>query len=187
MTDKTKASDFKNLRGGDYDHIKGWGIDSDPKNDPTYPMKNRTDEEQLGYSWERPEQQPETVEILKTVERPNLTSVFGTPNPPSGLSGMIRRQAFKYSESSYGHWLPLILADRVNMVEGLIEDLRHGVVPNVFSEFGWQSEWKHNRKNFLLKVGISTAVVTGVAALLLSQKRKSNPHIKFKAAGSMNE
>ncbi len=34
--------------------IKGWGVDADPKNDPTYPMKRRTDAEQKGYAWERP-------------------------------------------------------------------------------------------------------------------------------------
>jgi hypothetical protein len=29
----------------DYSHIKGWGVDADPKNDPTYPMKHRTNDE----------------------------------------------------------------------------------------------------------------------------------------------
>ena len=43
----------------DYSHIKGWGIDADPKNDPTYPMKNRTNEEHKGYSWDRPTLQPQ--------------------------------------------------------------------------------------------------------------------------------
>src|ERR687893_387158 len=43
---------------------KGWGVDVDPKNDPTYPMKHRTDGEHAGYSWERPPQQQPTVEVL---------------------------------------------------------------------------------------------------------------------------
>jgi hypothetical protein len=47
----------------DPSQIKGWGVDADPKNDPTYPMKLRNDGEQAGYSWERPLQQP-TVEVL---------------------------------------------------------------------------------------------------------------------------
>src|SRR4028118_970488 len=115
--------------GKDFSHIKGWGIDADPENDPTYPMKpHRTDAEQTGYSWERPTLQPETVEVLQSNERPNLTAVFGTSTPPSGLSGMIRRYAFKYSEGSWGHWIPLLLADRVNVVEGVIDDIRHGHV-----------------------------------------------------------
>ena len=27
-------------------HIKGWGIDADPENEPTYPMKNYTGDDQ---------------------------------------------------------------------------------------------------------------------------------------------
>ena len=42
---------------------------------------------------------------------------------------MIRRFAFKYSESSYGHWLPLMLADRVNKVEGVLDDLSTATSP----------------------------------------------------------
>jgi hypothetical protein len=171
ITDETSPSDFKNIRGGDYSHIKGWGIDADVKNDPTYPMKNRTDEEQQGYTWERPEQQPDNVEILKSVERPNLTAVFGTASPPSGLSGAIRRVAYKYSESSYGRWLPLVLADRIGALEGVIEDVARGHIPNIFAERGWNAEWKYNRKNFVIKVAAGTAI-TALAIVLLSKKKK---------------
>src|SRR5215212_7840621 len=71
--------------------IKGWGVDSDPKNDPTYPMKLRNDGEQAGYSWERPPRQPLTVEVLHSNEPPDVTAVFGTSMPPSGPSGVLRR------------------------------------------------------------------------------------------------
>jgi hypothetical protein len=94
----------------DPSRIKGWDVDADPKNDPTYPMKRRKDGEHAGYSWECPLQQPITVEILHSNERPDVTVVFGTSTPPSGLSGILRRIAFRYSESSCGHWLPLMLA-----------------------------------------------------------------------------
>ena len=40
-----------------------------------------------------PPQQQEKVEILVSSERPGITQVFGTVQPPSGLSGMIRRIA----------------------------------------------------------------------------------------------
>ena len=76
----------------------------------------------------------ETVEVLHSNERPDLTSVFGTSTPPSGPSGSLRRLAFRYSESSYGHWLPLVLADRVSVVEGVVGDLKHGHVPNILAE-----------------------------------------------------
>ncbi len=146
--------------------VKGWGIDANPENDPTYPMKNRNNGEHMGYSWERPPQQPASVEVLHSNERPNLSAAFGTSTPPAGLSGVIRRFAFKYSESSYGHWLPLMLADRVGVVEGYVEDLARGHVPNVFAERGWKAEWKHNRKSLVTRVAVG-AVLTGVAVAYL--------------------
>lgn len=157
----------------DYKNIKGWGIDADPKNDPTYPMKKRTNEEQKGYTWDRPSLQPVNIEVLHSIERPNVTAVFGTSVPPNGLSGMIRRYAFKYSESSYGHWLPLLLADRVDVVEGIIDDLKRGYIPNIFAERGMKAEWKHNKKGLLQKVAIGAAVASAVVGLLYLNSDKS--------------
>ena len=153
----------------EYKHIKGWGVDADPKNDPTYPIKHRTNEEQKGYSWKRPPQQPINIEVLHSNERPNVTAVFGTAMPPSGLSGMIRRYAFQYGEGSYGHWLPLILADRVNVVEGVLDDLKHGHLPNIFAERGMKASWRYNRKE-LLKSLAAGVVLTSAALALFSRK-----------------
>jgi len=152
----------------DTSQIKGWGVDADPKNDPTYPMKNRNDGEHAGYSWERPPQQPITVEVLHSNERPDLTSVFGTSTPPSGLSGMIRRFAFGYSESSYGHWLPLMLADRVSVVEGLLDDLKQGHVPNIFAERGWKAEWNLNRTSLVRRIVVRVVLVAAAVAYFRS-------------------
>ena len=154
----------------DPSQIKGWGVDADPKNDPTYPMKNRNDAEHAGYAWERPPQQPITVEVLHSNERPNVTSVFGTSAPPSGLSGAIRRFAFRYSESSYGHWLPLVLADRVGVAEGVLGDLKHGRVPNVFAERGWKAEWKHNRTSLVRRI-LVRVVLASAAVVYFSRRR----------------
>jgi hypothetical protein len=154
----------------DPSQIKGWGVDTDPRNDPTYPMKHRNDGEHAGYSWERPLQQPITTEILHSIERPNVTSVFGTSTPPSGLSGSIRRFAFRYSESSYGHWLPLMLADRVSVVEGLLDDLKHDRVPNVFAELGWKAEWKHNRTSLVRRILIRVVLISAAVAYFRSRR-----------------
>ena len=156
-----------------YSHIKGWGIDADLGNDPTYPIKKRTDEERFGYTWERPKQQSPEVEILTSTERNNLPAVFGTTLPPLGLSGMIRRFAFKYSESDYAHWLPLMLADRLGVVEGLVDDLSKGHIPNLFEERGWGAEMKYNRKNFLLKVAAVTAVAAALTTFVVYRPRKN--------------
>ncbi|MGX5687705.1 hypothetical protein [Arcticibacter tournemirensis] len=155
----------------DYTHIKGWGIDADPENEPTYPMKKYTGDDHNRLNWIRPVQQPPSVEILHSNERPNLSAVFGTPVPPSGISGAIRRYAFKYSEGSYGHWLPLILADKINVIEGLIDDVKQGHIPNIFAEKGLKSEWKYNRKAFVQKAFIGALITTAVVAIVLKKKK----------------
>lgn len=156
----------------DYAHIPGWGIDADPENEPTYPMKNWTGDDHRRLGWERPPLQRADVEVLKSIERPHLTAVFGTSTPPSGLSGRIRRYAFTYSESHYGHWLPLILADRVNVIEGIIDDLKQGHIPNIFAEKGWKAEWKHNPRGLIKKVAVGLVVTGAIIAVL----RRKNRH-----------
>ena len=153
----------------DYSHIPGWGIDADPDDHPNYPMKKYTGDDHARLDYPRMEQQAATVEILHSNERPGLTTVFGTMNPPSGLSGMLRRYAFTHSESRYRHWLPLLLADRVNVVEGIIDDLRHGHIPNIFAEKGWGAEWKYNRAGLVKKVAIMAGIT---AAIILMANRK---------------
>ena len=154
----------------DPSQIKGWGVDADPNNDPTYPMKHRNNGEHAGYSWERPLQQPITVEVLRSNERPDVTSVFGTSTPPLALSGVLRRIAFRYSESSYGHWLPLMLADRVSVVEGVLSDLKHGHVPNVFAERGWKAEWNHNRIGLARRILVRVVLISAAVAYFSSRR-----------------
>jgi len=155
-----------------YKNIEGWGIDADPLDQPSYPMKIRNENDnKKGLFWERPLQQAAQIEILVSNERPTITAVFGTPNPPSGLSGKIRRFAFKFSESSYGHWLPLLLADRVNMIEGIVDDIKQGSFPNIFSELGGKAELKHNPAGFAKKVAVGFVIMAGIIVLYKRRKR----------------
>jgi len=151
--------------------IPGWGIDANPENDPTYPMKERNGADYLRFNYDKPKQQTPDVEVLHSIERPGISRVFGTSTPPSGLSGMIRRYAFKYSESTYLHWVPLVVADRINVVEGIIDDLAHGHVPNIFEEKGWKAEWKYNRNGLIKKAAVGLAVGS-VLFVFLSKKRR---------------
>jgi hypothetical protein len=167
-----KNEDMEN-RIIDPSQVKGWGVDADPENDPTYPMKNRNDGEHAGYSWERPPLQSKNVEVLHSNERPNVTAAFGTSTPPSGLSGVIRRLAFNYSENSYGHWLPLMLADRVGIVEGVLSDLTRGKIPNIFAERGWKAEWKHNRKGLVTRVAVGAVIASAAVVYLRGRKNNS--------------
>ena len=162
--------------GNSHAHIAGWGADLDHENRPAYP-KERTPPRLEGVHWDEPEQQAQTVEILHSTERPNVTPVFGTTLPPSGLSGKLREYAFTYSENDIRHWMLLLLADRINMGEGLIDDLSKGRVPNILSEMGWKAEWKYNRAGAIRKATIATTVL-GVGMYLL--RRKTGRAIAYK-------
>ena len=83
---------------------------------------------------------------------------------------MLRRIAFKYSESSYGHWLPLMLADRVSVVEGVLGDLKHGRVPTVFAELGWKAEWKHNRTSLVRRILVRVVLISATIAYFRSRR-----------------
>src|SRR5690606_24207504 len=118
-------------------------------------------------------------EILHSNERPGLSATFGTSSSPSGLSGSIRRFAFKFSESEYGHWLSLLLADRVNAVEGIVDDLQRGHVPNIFAERGWGAEWKYNRLGLAKKLLVGAVVTYALVKLCSSgpaKKKKLRRH-----------
>lgn len=160
-----------NKLADNYKHINGWGIDADPDNEPTYPMKHYTGADHERMNYERPAQQPVDIEVLHSNERPNVSAVFGTVSPPSGLSGFFRRLAFKYSEESLKHWFALVLADRINMIEGIADDIKKNHVPNVFAEMGWGAKWKYNKKDVVKKVAVTAAVAT-VVVLYLRRKNR---------------
>jgi hypothetical protein len=151
--------------------IQGWGADLDPAVRPAVP-KERTPQRFIDVHWDDIEPQPDRgVRVFHSTERPGLTPVYGTAQPPSGLSGVIRHAAFRHSENDLRHWLMLMFADRVNVVEGIIEDLAHGHVPNIFKEMGGPAEWRYNRQGFIRKAIIAGGVV-GLLLYLNSRRRR---------------
>jgi hypothetical protein len=154
----------------DLQRIPGWGSDLDHKNRPAIPME-RTPPRFIHVPQGQPVQQAQTVEVFCSPERPGITPIFGTAQPPKWLSGAIRRLAYKLPENDLRHWLMLIAADRVNMVEGIVDDLRHGHVPNVLAEMGIRSELRHNPAGLVRKALITTAVVGGIMVLLKRRSR----------------
>ncbi len=152
----------------DMSHIHGWGADLDRKNRPAVPMEHsppRLD----GAPLAAPEQQVQRTEVFVSPERPAITPLFGTGQPPRGLSGMLRRAAYKMTENDIRHFMLLLLADRVNMVEGIGDDLARGHVPNVFGEMGIKAEWQHNPAGLVRKAAVATAVV-GIGYYLFSRR-----------------
>ena len=154
----------------DTSKIIGWGVDADPDNDPTYPYRERSSDDHSG-QWRRPARQEPDVELLQSVEHKQLPAVFGTSTPPKWVSGMMRRAAFRWSESHWAHWMLLMGADRVNMVEGLVEDLARAKIPNIPKEMGIPAEWRHNKTGLAKKVGV--AALIGGALFAWSRSRRS--------------
>lgn len=152
--------------------IPGWGVDANPDNDPTYPMRNRSEDRGLGATWDRPTVQATDVEILQSIEHLRQPAVVGTSTPPSGLSGVIRRAAFRWSESNWLHWLLLMGADRVNVVEALVDDLAHARLPNIPAEMGIRSELRFNKRGFIRKALIAAGISGAAIALQRRHRRK---------------
>lgn len=149
--------------------IPGWGADLDHADRPAYPMERMPPRLEHGHA-HPPEDQPLNMTIFHSTERPGVTPLFGTSSPPTGLSGKLRGAAYQLSENDIRHWLLLLLADRINVVEGIGEDLMQGRLPNLLKEMGIASEWKYNRAGLIRKVAIATTV-TGIGYLLLRRKR----------------
>jgi hypothetical protein len=123
--------------------IPGWGVDLDPKDRPSVP-KLQFQEDFTGAHWEFPERQPERYPRERSVEHGMLTPVFGTAQPPSGVSGAIRRYAYHYSEGRTAHWLLLIFADRVDAWEHHLKSLLTLHPDNPITETGVKAEFTHH-------------------------------------------
>jgi hypothetical protein len=93
--------------------IPGWGADLDPKDRPSFP-REVFDPAGTGAHWDYPEEQPGGERRERSIEHGQLTPVFGTSVPLKGVSGSIRRYAYRYSEGRAAHWLLLLLGDRVD-------------------------------------------------------------------------
>lgn len=165
-TDERKSLDLS-------DRITGWGADLDPSVRPGVP---RDKEPFLGADQLYPaiEQQVPYVKVHKSTEHMKMTPIFGTTCPPKGLSGRLRDFAFTFSEGRWTHWLTLMMADRVDMVEHTFRDLANGHVPNLWKEMGLSAEWKYNRKNFTRKVAAVGIASIGVGLLLVWNKNRAS-------------
>jgi hypothetical protein len=124
--------------------IPGWGADLDPADRPSFP-KLQPPEHPTGAHWEFPERQPEKWPRERSIEHAFLTPVFGTAQPPKGLSGVIRKYSYaKFSEGRAAHWLLLVLADRVDAWESHLASFGTLHPDNPITETGLLSEFTHH-------------------------------------------
>ena len=115
--------------------IPGWGVDLDYADRPAVPMEDY-DPGATSAHWHFPERQPEKWPREMSPEHGILPPVFGTGQPPRGISGAIRRYAYTLSEGRASHWLLLMAADRVDVLESSLEAALKGRPDNPLSETG---------------------------------------------------
>lgn len=133
-------SDVSDLR----ETIPGWGADLDPSLRPAVPKENYRPN-LTGAHWDFPERQQAKRPRERSTEHAFLTPVFGTVCPTRGLSGVVRRFAYRaYSEGETAHWLLLVAADRIDVLEGKVADIFRLKLPNPIGETGLLSEAKYH-------------------------------------------
>lgn len=125
------------------DRIPGWGVDLDTANRPSVPRELPV-QPAPGVHWTVPDDQPEHSPRERSNEHAFLPPVFGTSTPPRGLSGAIRRLAYRYSEGRAAHWLILLYADRVASVEAHLASFASARPDNPITETGIASEFSYS-------------------------------------------
>lgn len=90
-------------------------VDLDWKRRPGVPMEwePRT---ARGARWPIPRQRRDET-VFQHGRPQEFPRVYGTVQPPKGLSGVLRRVAYNYPDHLIRHWMTLILADRVDVME----------------------------------------------------------------------
>jgi hypothetical protein len=100
-------------------HAEARGTDLAPENRPGVPQEKPP----------RPLEGAPT-ELARQLGRPQHkradlaapTPVFGTAQPLHGLSGVLRRSAYAIPDNRPSHWMLLMGADRVDVVESALRD-----------------------------------------------------------------
>ena len=163
-TEERQSVDLSNL-------IAGWGSDLDPAVRPGVPRDKAPELGVEALYADIPEQQ-QTVRIHKSTEHERMPPVFGTSCPPRGLSGLLRDWAYTFSEGKLQHWMILLFADRVDVVESAVTDTLRGRPPNIVKEMGLKSEWEYNRHGAITKAAVATLAVSAVLVARRNAKRR---------------
>ena len=120
--------------------IPGWGADLDPRDRPSVPKLDYRDD-LTGAHWDFPERQVERWPRERSIEHKFLTPVFGTASPPRGVSGVIRKLAYRrFSEADAAHWLLLMAGDRVDSLGSSVTAALRGKPDNPVTETGVLAE-----------------------------------------------
>ncbi|HYZ89545.1 MAG TPA: hypothetical protein VE620_09640, partial [Myxococcales bacterium] len=94
-----------------------YGSDLPGPSRPGVPMETQPRPLTPTVHWRDPERQPPNPRVTKRRELTQLTPVYSSALPPRGISGVLRRAAYRIPESHPQHFMLLMLADRVDVLE----------------------------------------------------------------------
>ena len=92
------------------------GFDESPDMRPGVPRETAPRPAE-GSHWTAPQRQTARRGHLHREGLDRLTPVFGTANPPRGVSGVVRRLAYRIPEHRARHWALLLAADRADVAD----------------------------------------------------------------------
>jgi hypothetical protein len=92
------------------------------------------------------EQQQTNVPVLVGVDVGRLTPVFGTRQPPRGLSGLLRRAGYRIPEHKAARWMLLLLGDRVDVWEGRLARNRWALLGALAAVAGGLAAWRRRMR-----------------------------------------
>jgi ferritin-like metal-binding protein YciE len=103
----------------------GHGIDEPRANRPGVPMAAEPAARTADH-WGAPERQQQRKPHPHSVQRDELTPVFGTGPAPRLASGALRRAAYGMPEHQARRWMLLLAADRMDVLEHRVPELLTG-------------------------------------------------------------
>jgi hypothetical protein len=95
--------------------IKGGAVDVDPRRQPGVPMEQAPHPQpgaQIPITRQRSD-----FPVFQHGGSQKMPPVYGTAIPPKGLSGVLRKWAYRYPDHWVRHWMMLLFADRVDVWE----------------------------------------------------------------------
>jgi hypothetical protein len=114
MIDKAKRAKLQRIRG--------WGADLDPASRPGVPRRNPNAIQSV--HTEPPKWQRGANREIHPPDSPR-TPVFGTSTPLQWFapSSLVRRLAYRVPQDKAGHWMLLLVGDRLDVLENRVRRL----------------------------------------------------------------
>ena len=144
------------------------GVDAAPQTRPGVPMEAEPPHVSGGSHWERPPEQEARTKVFHRPGLDRLTPVFGTAQPPRGLSGLMRGIAYGIPDHRARRWALLLAADRVDVVESRVAEL----VASPFKLAGLNGVARRIERRPVLAMGLGFAAGLGLAAAVRRTRQR---------------